>query len=154
MTDDTVLAARDHRQAMMEVLGDPDAVKFCESFFFITQVWDDLVDGDRKVDKADVDRAFWLAMVEMPANPFYALHGPALNAFIAQSACAWFDANELEQGTTHEKTLAFVLRDAVGGLISLCAYLLGGYDWMRAVSPGIRRLVHDEPLGKYLRGLK
>jgi hypothetical protein len=146
--------ARRHREAMMEALGDPEAVRFCESFFFITQIWDDLVDGDKQRDIEDVNRAFWLSLVEMPANAFYLRHAAHLNAFIAQAACAWFDANTLETGTTHDKTLAFVLRDAVGGLISHCAYLLGGYEWMRSVSPDLRRLAHEEPLGKYLRGLK
>jgi len=141
------------RRAMAGVLGDPEALAFCESFFFITQIWDDLVDGDKDVDPEDVNRAFWLALVEMPANPFFARHAAQLNTFIGQAACAWFDANTLERGTEHEKTLAFVLRDAVGGLVSLCAYLIGGYDHMRAVSPDVRRLVHDEPLTTYLKEL-
>lgn len=142
------------RRAMREFLGDEDALAFCEAFFFITQIWDDLVDQDKAIDPADVNRAFWLALVEMPANPFFARHAAQLNAFIGQAACAWFDANVLERGTTHERTVAFVLRDAVGGLISLCAYLVGGYDRMRAVSPHVRRLVHDETLETYLRGLQ
>lgn len=154
MKQETIEKARLQHQAMRDILSDEEALAFCEAFFFITQVWDDLVDQDKAIDPADVNRAFWLALVEMPANPFFARHAAQLNAFLGQAVCAWFDANVLECGTSHEKTLAFVLRDAVGGLISLCAYLLGGYDRMRAVSPHVRRLVHDETLETYLRGLE
>jgi hypothetical protein len=134
--------------------GDKEAAAFCDAFFFITQVWDDLADKDKEIDPEDINRAFWLALVEIPRNRFYLRHAAEIGPFLAASINAWFDANELERGSTHERSLAFVLRDLVGGLISRCAYLIGGYEWMRKVSPDIRRLVHDEPLGLYLRGLK
>jgi hypothetical protein len=154
MPQEENLKAKVHARAILEIVRDHDAAVFCESFFYITQVWDDLADGDKAVGEPEVSRAFWLALVEMPKNAFFVRHRESLTAFIGQAACAWFDANWLEHGTTHEKTVAFVLRDTVAGLISLCAYLVGGFDYMRLVSPEVRRLAHDEPLGHYLRGLK
>ncbi len=134
--------------------GNMDAVAFCELVFFISQVWDDLIDGDKPIDRENVNRAFWAALVSIPWNPFFARHanvlGPIMRAYIAD----WFAANDLEQGSEHDQTVAFALRDAVGGVLVQCAYLVGGYEWMRRTAPDIRRLVHDENLDDYLRGLK
>jgi hypothetical protein len=134
--------------------GNMDAVKFCDDLFALTQTWDDLVDGDREVSPDAVNRAFWRALVELPQNPFYVRHMHDLRPLLRGFFNDWFDANTLEKGDVHERTLSFVLRDTVGGVASQCAYLVGGYDWMRRVSPDIRRMIHDEGLEDYLRGLK
>jgi hypothetical protein len=136
------------------VRGDMEAARFCDQFFYITQVWDDLADGDRVRTPEDIDRAFWLALVELPGNRFYLRHGAELRTLVAAFVQDWFAANVLERGDGHDRSLAFVLRDRVGGLIAHCALLAGGYAWARQVNPDIRRLVHDETLSDYLRGLK
>jgi hypothetical protein len=143
------------KEALGRFLRDDEAaVDFCMRFFFITQVWDDLVDKDRPVGERQVCRAFWEALCGIPWNPFYARHaqvlGPVMRAYIAD----WFAANELERGSVHERTVAFALRDAVAGLVTQCAYLVGGYEWMCRTAPEIRRLAHDEKLENYLRGLR
>ncbi|MFW5489148.1 MAG: hypothetical protein ACNI3A_12165 [Desulfovibrio sp.] len=134
--------------------GDMQAVKFCDDLFALTQTWDDLVDGDREVTPETVNRAFWRALVELPQNPFYQRYMRELHPVLRGFFNDWFDANALEDGDVHERTLSFVLRDAIGGIVGQCAYLVGGYEWMRQVSPDIRRMIHDEHLEDYLRGLK
>ncbi len=134
--------------------GDLQAIKFCDDLFALTQVWDDLVDGDREVAPETVNRTFWRALVELPQNPFYLRNLEDLRPLLRGFFNDWFDANSLEHGDVHERTLSFVLRDAVGSVVSQCAYLVGGYEWMRQVSPDIRRMIHDERLEDYLRGLK
>jgi hypothetical protein len=64
------------------------------------------------------------------------------------------DANTLEKGNSHQQTIAFVLRDNYCGIVSQCAYLIGGYVWMRKVSPEIRKLIFDETLEQYTERLK
>lgn len=129
------------------------ALALCDALFGISQVWDDLVDADRAVSPEAVSQAFWLALVEIPANPFWQRHQAELRPLLAAAIAAWQDANELERGPEHERTLAFVLRDMLTSVACHCAYLLGGYPWQRRVSPDVRRLLHDEPLSDYLEGL-
>lgn len=131
--------------------GTEDAVVFCGLLGEISQVLDDLVDGDKAVAEDEIERAFFLALIELPRNPFYARHYAALNPMIQAAFAAWQDANVLERGNDHDKTLAFVLRDMLTDVAVACAYLIGGYEWAREVGPDIRRFFHDETLGTYLR---
>lgn len=147
------LAASQAVQLSVFLKADADAVRLCQNLFALTQVWDDLVDADKAVAPEDVNQAFWTALVELPQNPFYRRHAEQLQPVIRTALADWLDATVLETGTGHERTLAYVLRDTVGNVVSQCAYLLGGYQWMRAVSPDVRRMIHDETLDGYLRRL-
>jgi len=154
MTANETARALEQARSLQHVLrGDAEALALCDGLFRLTQIWDDLVDRDKAVAPEDVSRAFWLALVELPANPFFRRHEAELRPLLAACVTAWQDATELERGDGHERTLAFVLRDAVGGFVSHCAWLLGGYHWLRRVSPTVRRIIHDETLDDYLRGL-
>lgn len=129
-----------------------DATRFCEQILFVAHLWDDLVDGD-EAGTDRINRAFWTALVDLPGNPFYQRHYAHLAPVIRRAAGDWMDANDLEKGASHDRSLAFVLRDAVHGVIIEAAYLVGGYDWMREVSMVIRRKWHDETLDEYVDGL-
>lgn len=142
------------RAALLAALkGDGAALRLCEQLFAVSQVWDDLVDRDKEVAPETVNAAFWLCLVEIPANPFWRRHEAELRPVLSAFINAWLDASELERGGRHERTVAFGLRDACAGLVAACARLIGGYGWMREISPGLRRLAHDETLEDYLRRL-
>jgi hypothetical protein len=38
----------------------------------LANIWDDLVDKDHEVTEADINRAFEIALCDLPANPLYA----------------------------------------------------------------------------------
>ena len=155
MNDAERAKAARHAGRVLEFLGgDVEAARFVDGLFFVSQVWDDLVDRDREVDPEDVSRAFWLTLAELPANGFYRRHRDDLLPLVRTAMADWLDATTLERGTAHERTVAFALRDSLAAVVSACAYLKGGYEWMRRVSPEIRRMIHDETLGSYLRGLR
>lgn len=138
-----------------EVLkNDRDAVKFVMDIAGISRIWDDLYDQDRKVDPYDLNLAFWRALVEIPSNPFYVQYQYQLIPLLREYINNWMDANEFERGDHHQKTLAFVLRDSLGGLLAQCAYILGGYDWMRQMSPKIRAVQFEESFEQYLEDLE
>lgn len=136
------------------LLGRKDAVEFCQLIFRISQTWDDLIDGDRRVAPEDINRAFWMAIVEVPANPFYRRHFAYLHPLLAGYITDWLDANELQlTDGDHGRNIAFVLRDSVGALVSQAAYLIGGYEYLRKVSPDIRRHIFEDSLGEYKKRL-
>ncbi|MFK4765110.1 hypothetical protein ACI3L3_10090 [Desulfobaculum sp. SPO524] len=147
----TLAQRRQSRRILHFLRGDTDAAALVHMVSHISQVWDDIIDGDRDVPSEAVNRAFWYALVELPRNPFYARHYAKLVPLMASYINAWFDANRFEEsGRGHEMHVAFVLRDMAGDIVNMCAYIVGGYDWMRTVSPEIRRMIHDESLGSYL----
>lgn len=133
---------------------DAGAVAFCETLFRISQTLDDLIDGDKPVSGDVVVSAFWQALIELPGNPFYRQHELYLRPLMAFCLQDWRDSVALERGGgLHEKTLAFVLRDQLSGLVVQCAYLVGGESWMSRVGPAIRQHFHEETLNSYLYAL-
>lgn len=131
------------------------AVAFCEQLFRISQVLDDLIDKDKPVSEVTITRAFWLALIELPANPFYRQHEPYLRPLMASALQDWTDATTMERaGDEHGKHLAFVLRDQLTAVVIQCAYLIGGYSWMQGVSEHIRRHFHEDSLTDYMNDLR
>ena len=133
----------------------PAAVAFCETLFRISQTLDDLVDRDRPVSDEAVMSAFWQALIELPANPFYRQHELYLRPLMAGALQDWRDSVTLERsGDHHGRTLAFVLRDQLTSLVIQCAYLVAGEQWMNQVSVAIRQHFHEDGLDDYLTELE
>lgn len=145
----------DQHSFLMHVLrGNSDAVEMCEQIFHISQVLDDLVDQDKPVTSAQVIKTFWVALIELPANPFYRRHELIIRPLMAGALQDWTDSVTLErEPDSHSKHLAFVLRDQLTSLVIQCANLVGGYDWMQEVSVEIRKYFHDEILIDYINDL-
>lgn len=135
--------------------GDPHACALAEMLFYISQVWDDLIDQDRAVDAEKINHMMWLAMLEIPANTFYLKHQFEILPLIRSAMVDYMDANHFEDSLDMDKLhLSFVLRDTIGAIITHMAYLIGGYDWMRRVSPEIRAYVHNESFDSYVSKLQ
>lgn len=133
---------------------DVSAILFCEALFRISQTLDDLIDRDKPVTDQAIYHAFFLALIELPGNPFYRDNDVVLRAIMASALQDWKDSVDLERaGDEHGKTLAYVLRDQLTSVAVQVAGLVGGYVWMQQVSVEIRRFFHDEPLGEYIEKL-
>jgi len=130
--------------------GNQDAVNFCLLLGSISQTWDDLVDEDKHVGGAEVNAAFWNALVALPTNAFYRQHEQLLSPLVQGAITDWMDSNTLALGTRHEKTLSFVLRDRLSSVVVQCALIVGGYNWMLEIGPEIRRRLQAETLEEYL----
>lgn len=139
------------REFLRSVLHDRgDAVALCEQLFRASQLIDDLHDGDKTVTPAQRQALIWEMLVAIPENVFYRRHFAALQPLVRAALNDWLDSTDLEAtGDAHDGTLAFVLRDQLTAVVSQCAYIVGGYDWMRSVSAQIRRHFHDETLDDY-----
>lgn len=130
--------------------GDEDAVSLCGELFAVTQVWDDLIDGDSDVTHEEVNKAFYACLVEIPGNAFFQAHIKTLQPILASFIIDWLDANRLERQDDHGQNVAFVLRDSIGGFAIQCARIIGGLDWALEVSIPLRRLfINNETLADY-----
>ena len=129
--------------------GNQNAAQFCEDVFSISQIWDDLIDRDRPVCNDQINRMMWKSLIDIPRNTFFYQNSLVLTQTLEIAISDWLDANELEKGNDKDRNIAFVLRDSVGTIVIQCARIIGGYDWMREISPYVRRFVYDETLMSY-----
>lgn len=148
-------AWRDERnRRLAEWVGDPDAVRFILQFADVCEVFDDLWDGDKPVTKDDLTRVLFTVLVDMPLNPFFDRYKGNLVPIIITGVNAWLDANAMEKGDRNDRVFAYVLRDWYMEFVAFVIYLTRGFDFMRAVSPDVRRFfTHHETLEQYLEGL-
>ncbi len=135
----------DQRVFLEKVLqGDSEAIHFCETIWGLSQIWDDLVDGDKDVTSHSINRMMWDAMVTLPNNPFYRYHFDTLNPLVQSAIVDWVDSNELAKGNVNQKCAAYVLRDTITTIVIHCARLIGGYEWMREISMEVRTALYNE----------
>jgi hypothetical protein len=141
----------EQRQLLYQaVRGHPEAAEFCITLVEILHTWDDLIDRDKPVSPEAINQAFWLALVELPLNPFYQVHFHDLIPCLMTAILNWHAANDMEATESEaDKEIAFILRSSYADVVEQAARLVGGYDWARQVTPLIRREFHKEGYAGY-----
>lgn len=137
--------------------GDSAAADFLRQFCDIAHVWDDLVDGDKKVSVATVNKAFTDLLVVLPENRFYRAHIGYLHPIIVNAIINWRVANRFEQHYVPDATkleVAYIIRSTYVDLFSAVGYLLCGMDHGIASAEQARLLCHTEGLAGYLKNLE
>ena len=134
--------------------GEPYAVRLMLDLGFITQVWDDAVDGDRTLTREAVDGAFIRALTALPRNPFWLRHQADLLPLLEAWIVDWQTATDIEARAVHEMPermlrVAWLIRDSSAAIIIKCAAIVGGWEWAREVSMEVRAHLHDEPFDDY-----
>lgn len=99
-----------------------EAVAWLQNLWDVIQVFDDVADKD-PIDREDLDRAIFAALVQMPANSFFMAHSAALLPLVATMVLKWKASDDAErEGQADEKS--FVWRagyyDVVLGIVLLC----------------------------------
>lgn len=135
--------------------GNADVMDLMDMLGFISGVWDDFVDKDPKATEDAINKAFWMALVGVPSNPFYRSHDTTLRPVIACGINAWMDATMLERKSEKNRNdlaYAFGLRRVCDYVLVECARILGGYEWMRQVSSSLPQhfLEHEDSFEEYL----
>ncbi len=134
--------------------GNIHAVVFCQTIFRVSQVIDDLIDRDKDVDNRTIMNTFWTCIIELPNNPFYRKHFDFLNPLLQSYFNDWMDSYFLETTKSdHHQNIAFGLRASIGNILVQCAFLIGGYHWMREISIEVRDHIFEESLLEYKEGL-
>jgi hypothetical protein len=135
------------------MLGDENAVQTVIMLSTITEVWDDLIDGD-PVSPDEVHGAFISAMVGLNCNPFYKAWEPLITGTVLAGINAWLDSIELERGeTVAERMQAFYIRNYIFEMVNVCAFAIGGWKHMRKVSGEIRAFATHETYAQWEHAL-
>lgn len=131
--------------------GNSDAVDLVLDIAEISHTWDDLIDRDKPVEDARINRAFAISLLEIPKNPFYQAHYLELLPVMTTGALNWLTANEYEKQQDKEAhALAHVLRYGIADIALYVAYLIGGMEWAQQVAPELRRRSQRDTLEHYL----
>ena len=127
------------RNMLDEHVKEPVAVAFIQDLLRFCELVDDVADGDREVRPEGCAELLRIALVNLPANPFFANFRDQLLGAIQISIDAWTRATELEIGVTEISTstcirhldalrCSFELRNTIFGVAPLCVELLHGHD--------------------------
>jgi len=120
--------------------GDREAIACLRMLMQVVEAWDDIIDQDKPHSPERINEAFVCALYGLPALPFYARHAGHLLPLVLACVNAWHDSNALcTDESRRVRNLAFHLRNMGLEFYIALAFLTGGYDHMRAVSPEIRR---------------
>lgn len=125
--------------------GDEGAIAFLHTVSHVIETWDDLIDsGD--VEHYRIHGAFVAALVFLPTNPFFSQHSGYLVPVMMTAINAWIDSCNIERSAQNEddSIRAFALKDIGIELWTQVAFLVGGYDHMRAVSEEIREFLMQD----------
>ena len=149
------IGSKSDQELMLEHLfqGNKNAVDMILILGEISQVWDDLIDGD-DCSAEDINKAFSYALVHLPRNPFYEQYFLEIQPLIEQSIMNWVHATEIEKTKNADLYhLSFVLRDSLTDLILRCAMLIGGGQWANDNAIQVRSLFYDESFEDYVKKL-
>lgn len=145
----------DQRAAIRKALNDDEsAIAFIDCFYYIADVWDDLIDKDKPVSDQQINDAFWSALITLPRNPFYVKHFFELSPVMAVDIQNWFAANHLS--TSKNQTLrraGNVLRNRVFDLVLVCSRIIGGVAHAQEHGMVLAEFFYDEPLTEDLQGV-
>ena len=120
-------------------LGHELAMAFIGTFFDAIELWDDLIDKDVVITDDHINRAFIGMLFALPANDWFVANRQHYLPLIMMMINAWHDANKLESSESKRlRNLAFHIRNLGLEIHIATAFLLGGYEHMRQVSPEIR----------------
>ena len=120
-------------------LGNQHAVDFLNCVFDAVELWDDLIDKDVVVEDGHVNRVFTSMMFSLPSNPWFMANYTYYQPLIMASINGFHDANEMAKSDKkHLRNLAFHVRNLGIEIHIATAFLLGGFEHMRKVSPEIR----------------
>jgi len=121
------------------MLNHQSAIDFINVFFDAVELWDDLIDKDVKISDTHVNRSFMNLMFVLPENAWFSANKNYYLPLIMMSINGFHDANEMcKSEEPRMRNLAFHIRNLGIELYIATAFLLGGYVYMRKVSPEIR----------------
>ena len=135
--------------------GNDEAASCVRALVAIAHTWDDLIDRDKPVSDELIHSAFQLALLHLPANPFYVRNSGALLRTLANSIINWRIATALEHGgQAADLEIAYILRSSYADVLTTAAMLIGGIEWAVEIGVEVRRFFHSETFNGYLSNLQ
>lgn len=132
------------REAMLRwTRGDEAAADFLHQISEIARLADDIVDERENVQR----NVCWLlsrTLTVLPLNPFFMRYAASLAPLINTIIVQWQQSDEYRlSGDRLKQTFGFVMREAVGALVTAVAGIVGGYDHAKTVAEDFFTTCHS-----------
>jgi hypothetical protein len=130
--------------------GNEDALNMFRMFVDLAHTWDDLVDRDKPVDAERINNAFLIALVYLPANPFYQSIQRDIMPMWLTVVSAYQTANFFERTKDeHGVEIAHTLRYAAGNIIAYAVHVCLGPEKAKDVLPEVWKDIVCERFDAY-----
>jgi hypothetical protein len=129
-----MLTDAQHEILKVVCAGNADALAFCETLVGWLHWIDDVTDGDH-VTPTETIRINLSALIAFGANSFFQAHRTSLMGLLTQACCAWLDSEDWSRRkSAQDRRAADVLKSTYHEVVWHVAYLVGGWNHLRAVT--------------------
>lgn len=140
----------DHATVLSWFDGDQDAASMYSMFVELSHTWDDIVDKDKDVSEDAINKAFLIALVYLPANPFYQKIQYQILPMWMTVVSAYQVANKFEKDKDpHGIEIAHSLRYAAGNIVAYAVHACVGPERAKEVLPGMWKDIFYERFDDY-----
>ena len=130
--------------------GNQDALNLYRMFRDLAHTWDDLVDKDKPVTEAEINNAFLICLVYMPANPFYQRIQAAVLPMWITVVSAYQTANSFERNKDeHGVEISHTLRYAAGNIVAYAVHVCVGQEKAAEIMPEVWKSIVFERYDTY-----
>lgn len=130
--------------------GNQDALNMFRMFVDLAHTWDDLVDKDKEVTEKEINNAFLIALVYLPANSFYQSIQKQILPMWVTVISAFETANKFEKDKDeHGIEIAHGLRYAAGHIIAYAINVCIGTEKAKEVLPEVWKAIYFERYEPY-----
>jgi hypothetical protein len=130
--------------------GNQDALNAYRMFVDLAHLWDDLVDKDKEATENDINNAFLICLVYLPANPFYRSIQEQVLPMWLTVVSAYQTANKFERDKDpHGIEIAHGLRYAAGNIVAYMVYVCVGPEKAKEFLPEMWKNVFFERYEDY-----
>lgn len=130
--------------------GDQDALNMFRMLVDLAHVWDDLVDKDKALTEAQVNNAFLICLLWLPANPFYQKIQREIAPMWLTVVSAYNTANQFERDKDeHGIEIAHTLRYAAGTIVNYMVIVCVGLEKAEEIMPEVWKSVVLERFDDY-----
>jgi hypothetical protein len=135
--------------------GNTEATQLALDIWAVAQVWDDLYDQDRNVERDEITGSLRRLVYTIPTNPFYAAHAHELAPLMHDMMLRWQIANtlETEQREAGDIAKAWMLRAGIYQVFVYIASLAVDPLWASVVGAEIWR-TYGETLEDFVEETK
>ena len=130
--------------------GNQDALNVYRMFVDLAHLWDDLVDKDKEATEDDINNAFLICLVYLPANPFYRSIQEQILPMWLTVVSAYQTANKFERDKdVHGIEIAHGLRYAAGNIVAYMVYVCVGPEKAKEFLPDMWKNIFFERYDDY-----
>jgi len=130
--------------------GNQDALNMYRMLVDLAHVWDDLVDKDKALTEAEVNNAFLICLLWLPANPFYRSIQQDVAPMWLTVVSAYNTANRFErEKEAHGIEIAHTLRYAAGTIVNYMVIACVGLARAEEIMPEVWKSIVFERFEDY-----